>query len=313
MADGRMHNRVPKIFRGIDEQISSFIRTHRETTTGKILLLLPSILAIALLIGLPSIILIDLSFKPFIEGSVVSGFTLGHYERIFTRDINQKVIFRTLKIAVVVTTLDLLLGYPLAYTAVRGGTWTGRLIVVATLTPLAIDIVVRTFGWFLLLSDGGLIQQLLIAITPYTTETVPQLLYNEIAIIIGLTHVLLPFMVFPLINVFHTIPQSLEAAGRDLGANRIKVLAKVLLPLSMPGIAAGTLMVFAIVLASYVTPAMLGGSTNVMAIRITDTFLDSSNWAFGSAMAVVLLVIGVFIILGYQRALRSMDDEGGVI
>ncbi|RQH00092.1 ABC transporter permease [Natrarchaeobius oligotrophus] len=311
MAAEQPHGRLSLLRKRLDERLSSFIRTYKRTSMGRLTLILPALLVVGILIVLPTMILFELSLRPFVDGSIGSYFTFGNYERIFTSEASRTVIFRTIRVALIVTALTLVMGYPLAYTAVRGKKWTGRLIVVATLAPLAVDVVVRTFGWFLLLQEGGVVSQLLLLTGLFSSE--PQLLYNETAIIIGLTHVLLPFMVFPLINVLHTIPYSLEEAAQNLGANRVEVFLKVLLPLSLPGIAAGTLMVFAITLASYVTPSLLGGETNVMAVTITDTFIGTGDWPYGSAMAMLLVVIGLGVILCYQRALREMDTKTGGI
>ncbi|WP_170977324.1 ABC transporter permease [Halorussus salinisoli] len=287
--------------------MSKIIQQLEDSPAGKYGLLGPSLLIIGLFLVVPSLLLLRLSVSPFAGGSIGAGFTLEHYVRTLTE--YQSTIFRTVKIALIVTVIDFLIGYPLAYAAVRGGKWQGRLIVVATLAPLSVDVVVRTFGWFLLLQDGGLVPLILSFVFP--EDAIPSLMYNELGIIIGLTHVLLPFMVFPLINILHTIPPSLEEAGRDLGASQVGVFRKVLLPLSLPGIAAGTLMVFSIAMASYVTPSLLGGTNRVMATTITNTFLNSANWPFGSAMAVFLLLVGLLVIFGYQWSLNKIDSSSG--
>ena len=293
-----------------NEGVSAFIRENRRSVLGMGLLLLPALLFVALSMVFPTVILFDFSFRPFVEGSIVSGFTLAHYQRALGVDLYQNILFRTVRIAVVVTLLDFLLGFPLAYAAVRKGGLVGKLIVISTLAPLTIDLVVRSFGWFVLLSGNGLVPTLLTATGLF--EQPPKLLFNEAGIIIGLTHVMLPFMVFPIVNVMHTIPRSLEDAARNLGANRFTVFARVLFPLALPGISAGVLITFIVAMASYVTPAILGGGVKVVPVVITDTVTSTSNWPFASALSIILVVIALFVIRGYQRALKRISGVGGV-
>ncbi|MEF8841368.1 MAG: ABC transporter permease [Haloarculaceae archaeon] len=300
----------PSVLSRLNEGASAFIRANRRTMLGMGILLFPALLFVVLSMVFPTLILFDYSFNPFVDGSIVSGFTLAHYERALGVELYQNILFRTVRIAVVVTVLAFLLGFPLAYAAVRKGGLVGKLIVISTLAPLTIDLVVRSFGWFVLLSGNGLVPTLLADLGLF--EEAPKLLFNETGIVIGLTHVMLPFMVFPIVNVMHTIPRSLEDAARNLGANRFTVFARILFPLALPGISAGVLITFIVAMASYVTPAILGGGVKVVPVVITDTVTSTSNWPFASALSIVLVVIALFVIVGYQRALKRVSDVGGV-
>ncbi len=300
----------PSVLTRLNEGASAFIRENRRSMLGMGILLLPALLFVVLSMVFPTLILFDYSFNPFVEGSIVSGFTLAHYERALGVELYQNILFRTVRIAVVVTVLAFLLGFPLAYAAVRKGGLVGKLIVISTLAPLTIDLVVRSFGWFVLLSGNGLVPTLLTDLGLF--EEAPKLLFNETGIVIGLTHVMLPFMVFPIVNVMHTIPRSLEDAARNLGANRFTVFVRILFPLALPGISAGVLITFIVAMASYVTPAILGGGVKVVPVVITDTVTSTSNWPFASALSIVLVVIALFVIVGYQRALKRVSDVGGV-
>lgn len=294
-----------------NEDLSAFIRRHRDTRMGQVLLLGPALLVVFVLMVLPTLILIDFSFNPYVDGSIVAGFTLAHYERVLFTGLYQTIIWRTLRIASIVTVLTFALGFPLAYAAVRKGGLMGKLIVISTLAPLTIDLVIRSFGWFVLLSDNGLVLTTLASLGLAGGASQPQLLFNETGIIIGLTHVMLPFMVFPIVNVMHTIPRSLEEAARNLGANRFEVFARVLFPMALPGISAGLLITFIVAMASYVTPAILGGGVKVVPVVITDTFTSTSNWPFASALSMILVVIALAIIVGYQRVLERISATGG--
>ncbi|PSQ11842.1 hypothetical protein BRC93_04145 [Halobacteriales archaeon QS_5_70_15] len=300
----------PSVLSRINEGASAFIRANRRSMVGMGILLFPALLFVVLSMVFPTLILFDYSFNPFVDGSIVSGLTLAHYERALGVELYQNILFRTVRIAVVVTVLDFLLGFPLAYAAVRKGGLVGKLIVISTLAPLTIDLVVRSFGWFVLLSGNGLVPTLLTDLGLF--EEAPKLLFNETGIIIGLTHVMLPFMVFPIVNVMHTVPRSLEDAARNLGANRLTVFVRVLFPLALPGISAGVLITFIVAMASYVTPAILGGGVKVVPVTITDTVTSTSNWPFASALSIILVVIALFVIVGYQRALKRISGVGGV-
>lgn len=295
----------------VDETVSVAIRGYGDRRLGMWLLLLPALLIIGFLLVLPAVILVDFSFNPMAGGRIVEGFTLVHYLRALTSPLHQNIFLRTIRIALVVTVLDFLIGFPLAYAAVRKGGWMGKLIVISTLAPLTIDLVVRSFGWFILLSQNGLVTAALAAAGLVPPDNPPKLLFNELGIIIGLAHVMLPFMVFPIINVLHTIPRSYEEAAINLGANRLTVFRRVLLPLALPGISAGVLITFIVSMAAYVTPAILGGGVKVVPVVITDTFLTTSNWPFASALSMLLVLIALVVIIGYQRVLRVIDSVGG--
>lgn len=293
-------------------RLSETIRTYRETRIGKYGLIGPTLLLIAVLMVFPTAILVSYSFNPYEGGAVQAGVTLAHYVRAFTTPLYQETLIRTVWIAAAVTAIDFVLGFPLAYAAVRKGGLAGKLIVVATLAPLTIDLVVRSFGWFILLNGSGVINSTLVELGVVSAENTPQLLFNETGIIIGLAHVMLPFMVFPIINVMHTIPRELEEAARNLGANRVTVFTRVLVPLALPGISAGVLITFVVSLASYVTPALLGGGVRVIPVVITETFTSTSNWPFASALSIILVAVALVVIVAYQRILSQMDGIGGV-
>lgn len=299
------------VFGNTDFGVSALIRKYQGQRIGMVALLLPAFVVIGALLIVPALVLLEFSFNPFVDGQVQTGFTMAHYVRALTTGLYQNILFRTVKIALIVTVLDFLLGFPLAYAAVRKGGWTGKLIVIATLAPLTIDLVVRSFGWFILLSQSGLVSTALESMGIFAEGQTPQLLFNETGIIIGLTHVMLPFMVFPIINVMHTIPRSYEEAARNLGANRLTVFTRVLFPLALPGISAGVLITFIVSMAAYVTPAILGGGVKVVPVIITETFLSTSNWPFASALSMILVAIALLVIVGYHRVLGVIDSVGG--
>jgi ABC-type spermidine/putrescine transport system permease subunit I len=297
---------------GVNERLSTVLTEYKDTRFGKYALIGPTLLVVAILMIFPTIILLSYSFNPYDQGSIQAGTTIAHYVRAFTEPLYQETLIRTIKIAAIVTVVDFVLGFPLAYAAVRKGGWMGKLIVIATLAPLTIDLVVRSFGWFILLNGTGVINSTLVSLGVVNQGNTPQLLFNETGIIIGLSHVMLPFMVFPIINVMHTIPHELEEAAQNLGANRFDVFRRVLVPLALPGISAGVLITFVVSLASYVTPALLGGGVRVIPVVITETFTSTSNWPFASALSMILVGVALLVIIAYQRVLKQMEGIGGV-
>ena len=296
----------------MNERLSTVLSRYKDTRFGKYALLGPTLLVVVLLMVFPTIILLSYSFNPYDQGTIQAGTTLAHYTRAFTTALYQDTLIRTIKIAAIVTVIDFVLGFPLAYAAVRKGGRVGKLIVIATLAPLTIDLVVRSFGWFILLNGSGVINSTLIELGVISRQGAPQLLFNETGIIIGLAHVMLPFMVFPIINVMHTIPHELEEAAQNLGANRLTVFTRVLVPLALPGISAGVLITFVVSLASYVTPALLGGGVRVVPVVITETFTSTSNWPFASALSMILVGVALLVIVAYQHVLKQMDSVGGI-
>lgn len=294
------------------DQVSELIRSKQETKLAKWLLSMPALVSILLLVVIPGLWLVYYSFRGFEDGSVVSVFTLEHYNRVLLTDLYQEVFIRTVKIALVTTVATFLIGYPLAYAAVRSSGWKGRVIIVTTLAPMTIDMVIRAFGWFILLTDSGLVMNTLTTIPSLTTDTIPDMYGSELGIMIGMTHIMLPLMVFPLISALNTVPYSLEEAARNLGANRFDIFWKILFPLTLPGVAAGILIVFTVTLAAFVTPSILGGGTDVLAIVIQREFLTTANWPFGSAVAMLLVVTAFIVIIGYQRVLERLSTAGGI-
>lgn len=305
-------NRALTAIGDADESLSAVIRRYANTRWGMFALLFPALAVILGLMMIPTLLLLSYSVKPFVGGEIMAGFTLAHYRMIFSSNLHQTIILRTLRIAAVVTILDFALGFPLAYAAVRKGGLMGKTIVIATLAPLTIDLVVRSFGWFILLSGNGIVNGLLGTLGLINPQNPPKLLFNEIGIIIGLTHVMLPFMVFPIINVLHTIPRSYEEAARNLGANRLTVFRTVIFPLALPGISAGVLITFIVSMAAYVTPTILGGGVKVVPVVITNAFTSTGNWPFASALSMLLVVLALVVILGYNRILQTIDQTGGI-
>lgn len=202
----------------------------------------------------------------------------------------------TLEIGLAVTVLSLLLGYPAAYAMAkirRPGFLV--LVYVVLFSPILVSVVVRTYGWLLLLSKTGFVNFVLKR-AGLTTEPV-SLIFNTTGIVIAMVHILLPFMIFPLLSVITQLPADLREAAADLGASRWQTLWKVTLPLTVPGIVSGCQIVFTLTISAFVTPFLMGGGKVQILSGLIYRDMEAVNLAFASVVAFVLLGLAVAILL----------------
>ena len=218
------------------------------------------------------------------------------------------VTWTTVRIGLVTTLVCALLGYPLAYFLARlRSRWLG-LCLFLLITPLMVSSVIRIFGWLVILGRQGLVNTALGAVGFARVD----LLYNEPAVVVGLTELLLPFMVLPLMTAIETIPRSVEEAARNLGAGSFALFQRVLLPLSLPGLVSGALLVNSVSISALVTPALMGGrKTRMLGNLVYDEVLTSMNWPFASAIAVVLLIVTGAVMATYLRTMRILARRVG--
>jgi putative spermidine/putrescine transport system permease protein len=248
-----------------------------------------------------------LSGNPVSNPDVV--FTGRHYERLFESDLYFDALVATLRIGAITTLIALAIGYPLAHWMARMRSRLGHaLLLMAVVAPLLTGVVVRTFAWMTLLGDRGVINTTL-GWLALIERPVP-LMYNEFGVIIGLVHIYVPFMVLTLVGVIGRIDRALEEAARGLGASRTRTFLEVTLPLSLPGIVAGSLLVFALAISAYVTPVLLGGSSVLtVPILIYQQVSASFNLGFAGALGAVLLAVALVLVLGYNTILGRLTGE----
>lgn len=257
------------------------------------------------LLGVPVAFLFIFFIVPFGTVAVASfrmpgGWSIANYEKIATDAYYWSALYLTFKIALWVTLLVLLVGYPLAYTItynVRSPFWR-RIIYIVIVTPLFTSSIVRAFGWLVLLGRKGMVNETLIALD-FVDKPV-QILFTEGGIVIGMAYIMLPFMVLTVASILQNINASLLEAARDLGAHPIVAFLKVTFPLSLPGVIAGSLIVFTLSVSAYVTPSILsGGKKTVMSMLIYQQYAATLNFSFGATLAVALLVSTLLLIAGY--------------
>jgi putative spermidine/putrescine transport system permease protein len=212
---------------------------------------------------------------------------------------------RTLQLSLVCTAICVVFGYPVAYTLARAGPRKQTLGLFLLIMPLMVSAVIRLFGWIVILGRKGLINE---ALTGLGLDPV-RLLYTDTAVVIGLVDTFIPFMVLPLMATIERIPPSLEEAAQNLGANWYQMFRRTILPLSLPGLISGCLLVYSLSLSAFVTPALLGNPRQRMiGQQIYDEVLVSFNWPIASALSLtlVLLTAGVMFLALFatRRAAR---------
>jgi len=277
---------------------------------GMALFILPSALLFALFFFLPiglMALMSVLTGNPVVMPQVA--ITSRHYQRILDDSYYFEVIWTTIRIGLWTTAAALLIGYPLAHWMARIRSRTGHaLLLTAVLMPMLTGIVVRTFAWMTLLSDKGVINQTLLALGLISAPL--KLMYNETGIVIGLVHIYVPFMVLTLTGVIGRIDERLEQAAENLGASPLRAFFEVTLPLSLPGILAGSLLVFALAISAYVTPILMGGfQIMTLPILIYQQISANFNIGFAAALGMILLAISLLLVIGYNRMLGLVSGQ----
>ena len=223
------------------------------------------------------------------------------------RSVNRVILVRTFWIAALVTFACACIGFPYAIIAASLSGWKRDLMLAAVLLPLWTSLLVRTAAWFILLQEQGLINDLLRAIG--LIDAPLPLIFNRTGVIIAMTHVLLPFMVLPIYSVLITIPKNLMPAAASLGAPPWRAFLRVLLPLSLRGLASGSLLVFISAIGYYITPALIGGPGDQMISSIIAFYATgSANWSMAGALGVVLLIATLLLYSVYARL--SAEEPG---
>jgi putative spermidine/putrescine transport system permease protein len=269
---------------------------------GWVLLLAPSVTAVLVCFVVPLALMVSAGFDRFVPPStVVPAFTLGNFWRFFGDPFYRAIFAQTVGMGLAVVVFCALLSYPLAYALARGRSrWRGLLVIVI-LSPLMISVVVRSYGWTILLMQGGPLDAAATALG----MPAPHLLFTMTGTIIALAEVLLPFMIFTLSSVLQHVDAGLEESAQSLGASRWLVFRDIVLPLSLPGLAAGALLVFVLAISAFATPVLVGGATTqVMASEIFGEATNALNWPFASAMSTFLILFILLLVAAQAWLMR---------
>jgi putative spermidine/putrescine transport system permease protein len=262
-------------------------RRERLTIFG---LSLPAVLAILIVVFLPIFWLSSLSLY-----NATGALSAENYDRIFSSALYRRTFVVTFQISISVTLICVLLGYPLCYWLSKLPNRTSAILMVFVLVPFWTSVLVRTYAWLVLLQRNGIINSSLVSMG--IIEEPLQLAHNLTGSIIGMVHIMLPFLVLPLYATMRSIDTDLVRAAVGLGSSPRGAFWRVFFPMSLPGLFAGIVLVFILSLGFYVTPALLGGGrVQMLAQRIESTITVYSNWGAASALGVVLLVLALLMI-----------------
>ncbi|MFP4030052.1 MAG: ABC transporter permease [Desulfococcaceae bacterium] len=266
-------------------------------------LLSPALTAVFFLLVIPVCFIIVYSFwlrAP--SGADIPAFQFGNYAKFFEDMFYPSILFRTIRVSLETVALCLLLGYIPAYFFYRTETRHKSLLLLLIMLPFWISFIIRTLSWINILGDTGLINFVLIRLG--ILEEPLSMLYNEGAVLMGLLQYLLPFMILNVYVSLEGIDRSLLEAARSLGCTEWQAFKEVVLPLSLPGVSAGCLLVFVLTAGTYLPPMILGGPGNDMiANLIFKRIIGTLDWPFGSAISVLLLGLLAIIVSIYNRYL----------
>ncbi|MDT0682462.1 ABC transporter permease [Roseicyclus sp. F158] len=259
-----------------------------------------------LILALPGLLLLAVAFfVPIAQMLLLSvqgeeGLTFANFTRFLGDPYYLGVLWRTVRLSLLITAICALIGFPLAYIMARVGPRMRLWLIVLVILPLMTSVVVRTFGWMVLLGRSGLVPDILRSLGLAGRNF--SIMQTESAIVIGMVQVLLPFMTLSILGVVSRIDTRLEEAARTMGCGFGATLRTVVLPLALPGIVAGSLLCFTLSASSFVTPNLLGGSRiQVLAASIYRSVTQTLDWPFAAAQAVILFVGVLLILVPYAR------------
>ena len=261
----------------------------------------------SLFLAAPLLILLSVFFlypliALFPESLIADGkFSLEHYRHFFREPLYGFILVRTIRIAAYVTVICFLIGYPVAYfLASLKNRKVSNLLMICVLLPFFTSILVRSYAWIVMFQTKGLINS--IFLTLGIIERPLSILYTEMAVIIGMVHIMLPFMILPVYSVLKNLDRNLLRAARNLGANAVKAFLRVTFPLSLPGVGAGVMFTFILSLGFFITPALLGGPKTLMISTLIEQQINRlMNWEFASAISVILLITTVIVVAVFDR------------
>lgn len=269
-------------------------------------LAIPYIVWAVLMLVLPMILLALYSVTQQGNSIISFSLTLEHYKKFFTDPDFLLILWRSIAIAIKTTLICLLLGYPVAHFIARSSEKVQNILVLCITLPMWINMLVRTYAWIGLLSEGGLIQQVL----SFFGLGGRELLYTEGAVLLGMVYNFLPFMILQIHTSLCKMDNSLLEASADLGANKAQTFMRVTLPLSLPGVINGITLVFLPAVSSFFIPKLLGGGQYfLIGNLIENQFITAGEWNFGSAISMIMAVIMILMMAAVRKVEKR--NQGG--
>jgi len=286
-------------------QASRQLRRHQQRERGLMLLLIaPSLFVVA------ALLLVPLGWLAWQSIRQDGGFTISHYASFLTDSVYWRTFLQTFRIAFIVTIMTVILGYPVAYVAAGLPQRWGLFILALVLLPFWTSVLVRAYAWLILLQRTGIVNS---ALQGAGLIDAPLLLVNnEFGTVLATIHILLPFMVLPLYATMKKIPPELMIAGASLGGTPGYVFWRIFLPLSLPGMIAGVVLVFVLTLGFYITPELLGGGRTYMVSMLVSRNIELYNeWGAASSISIILMLC-VFLVFRLGSMLLPFERIMGV-
>jgi putative spermidine/putrescine transport system permease protein len=266
-------------------------------------LVAPAAIFFTVFFVIPVGLLLAIGINPSVPGVVdfQPVLSLENFQKFFGRPLYYGALIRSIVLAIVSAAMALILGYPLAYlVAKERRPGRANVYMILILASMQLDLIIRMYGLMVTLGDAGLINDALLR-AGIISQPLP-LMYNAFGVVVGLVQLSLPFMILSLIGIIQGIDPALEEAARSLGASRWRTFFTITFPLSMPGVLAGSLLVFAIAIGSYAVPVLMGGwQVVVTPLHIYQQIAEVANWQFGAAIASLLFAISLFAVFVYHR------------
>ena len=270
-------------------------------------LAIPYAVWVALMILLPMLLILLYAFTTQGNDIVNFSFTLDHFIRFFTDQDFLLILWRSLVIAFKTTIICVLLGYPIAYFIARSSDKVRNILVLVITLPMWINMLVRTYAWIGILSDGGILQNIL----SFLGFGEPELLYTEGAVLLGMVYNFLPFMILQVNTSLCKMDKSLLEASADLGANRFQTFWRVTFPLSLSGVISGITLVFLPAVSSFFIPKLLGGGQFFLIGNVIENqFITVGEWNFGSAISMIMAVVMILCMFLIRRVDERNSGRG---
>jgi ABC-type spermidine/putrescine transport system permease subunit I len=264
----------------------------------------PALLVLPLVLYMLAFYLVPLA-SMLLRSVAEPSWTLDNYRRLAADRVFLEVFWTTLRTALVVTLGTMLLGYPVALALSRLRRGAATMVLIVVLLPFWTSVLVRSYAWMVLLGRHGVINDLLIGVGLISAPL--RLLNTSFAVHAAMIHILLPYMILPIASVLRQIDGALPRAAAGLGAPPWRVFVQIVLPLSLPGVAAGTLLVFVLSLGFYITPALVGGPRDLMLSMLIAQQVDLLNWPYAACLSAALLAVTLLLIAAFQRLPGTRD------
>ncbi len=261
----------------------------------------PYIFWMSLFIVVPMLLIVLYAFTEHGNAIMAFRFTLDNFLRFFD-PVFIKVLFKSLEVAIITTLLCILIGYPIAYVISNASERAQTLLILLITLPMWINMLVRTYAWISILSDGGILNSIFefLGLPPI------KMMYTDFAVMLGMVYNFLPFMIISIYTVLAKLDKALIHASHDLGANPVQTFLRIVLPLSMPGVISGITLVFLPAVSTFVIPKFLGGGQYMLIGNLIENqFITVGEWNFGSAISLIMAMI----IMGSMILTRKIDRD----